>query len=328
MVLKNGKNIIDLQNGDKVSGVYVLGSWSKDTTKTGSNYGSTSVVDSTGTVAAKFWSAYDNNPDMDYSALSGELVQVEGDFQVNNYGKQIIINRLTLVSPEDLSQSDLDMSLLVKEANVKAATAHNTLVGLAQKMEHPILKEFSLKTLEDFKDVLMIAPAAEKMHHATLGGLVNHTLEMALTADAVAKIYGSMGYEIDRDFLLASVIAHDIMKPIEMDYALTGIVKNYSFKGHALGHIYMGATYSANLLEELGADDELVTLFTSAILSHHGKQEWGSPVVPITMEAMILHHIDNLSAKINATSEALSQVEQGEFTPRQYALERASLYKK
>jgi 3'-5' exoribonuclease len=174
-------------------------------------------------------------------------------------------------------------------------------------------KIFSGETLERF----CTAPAARKMHHAYLHGLLEHTLSVCGLAGRIADHYPS----IDRDLLLAGALLHDIAKIKEFSYERPPF--DYTTQGRLLGHLVLGSTMvmqAAQGIRELSSErlDQVVHL----IVSHHGRYEFGSPVLPMTREALLLHHVDDMDAKMQYCDDLAEQMEEPGWTDYQRPLER------
>ena len=145
------------------------------------------------------------------------------------------------------------------------------------------------------------APAAKRMHHAYLGGLMVHCLSMAVLADKIASHYNGL----DRDMLIAGAILHDIGKLREFDY--TSAI-DYSDEGRLLSHIVIGLEMLDEKLREIpDVPREQANLLKHMIVSHHGEPAFGAPEPPKTIEAVVLHYIDDLDSKINAVREFMAK---------------------
>ena len=131
-------------------------------------------------------------------------------------------------------------------------------------------------------------------------------------------------YKVNTSLLYAGIILHDIGKTIELSGP---IVPKYTTTGKLLGHISIINAEVYKTCQELGINGETATLLQHMILSHHGQYEFGSPVLPMIKEAELLNFIDNLDSRMTAIDKALSLIEEGEFTPRQFALEDRNFYK-
>jgi 3'-5' exoribonuclease len=152
------------------------------------------------------------------------------------------------------------------------------------------------------------APAAKQFHHAYLGGLLEHSVGVASLCDHVAQQYG----RVNRDLLITAALLHDIGKVEELTYEC---VIDYSDEGRFLGHVILGVTLvSRKAAEQERFPDEKLHHLLHAIVSHHGELEWGSPKRPKTIEALIIHHVDNLDAKVKGFLEIVDGSRNAEWT--------------
>ena len=169
-----------------------------------------------------------------------------------------------------------------------------------------------------------IAPAAKNVHHAFLGGLLEHVLSMC----SVAKLLGSHYRDIDMDLLLSGVILHDIGKIHELTYDRSF---GYSAEGQLLGHIAIGMRMIDDKIRFIpDFPERLRTLLQHMILSHHGELEYGSPKVPLFPEALLLHHIDNMDSKMECMRSFLEKdrIVEGCWTSYVSSLDRSVLKKR
>jgi 3'-5' exoribonuclease len=170
---------------------------------------------------------------------------------------------------------------------------------------------------EAFVRKFKTAPAAKKMHHAYLGGLLEHTLSMVSLADKIAAHYNG----IDREMLIAGTILHDVGKIREFDYAYT---IDYSDEGRLLNHIVIGVQMIDEKIKEIGAfPEEQAHLLKHMVVSHHGTREFGSPELPKTIEAVLLNYIDEIDAKVNGIRDFMAREDPNEaWTSYHKMLER------
>ena len=150
-----------------------------------------------------------------------------------------------------------------------------------------------------------------------------HTSNMLRTADFLSDIYCEI---IDRSLLMAGTLLHDFAKKEEFLFSELGLATNYSVKGQLLGHLVMGAQEVAQTAAELGIPEEKSILLQHMLLSHHGQPEFGAAVVPMCAEAELLSEIDLIDSRMEIYAENLSEIPEGTFTNRIFALEK-KIYK-
>ena len=215
------------------------------------------------------------------------------------------------------------MKDFVKAAPEEPEAMYDYIYSVAAGMEDPDLKKLCLKILTDEKDRLMYYPAAQKNHHAELGGLLYHMKRMLMTGEAVCGVYTNL----NRDLVCTGVIIHDIEKLNEIMSGPDGIATGYSFEGQLLGHIIQGVKTIDRLTTELGFPREKAVMLEHMILSHHYEPEYGSPKKPLFPEAEALHYLDILDARMFDMQDALEATEPGSFSERVWALDNRRLYK-
>lgn len=260
------------------------------------------AADSTARVKLKIWS---DSPAYDYLRQSreGDLAELRGRFLINDYG--LNINQPEL---EALSEAQAQTLLAgTPERQQRLAQDWDLLQRTAAAMADPRLRALCLLALTTHEKKWKRAAAARSYHHARRGGLLEHTAQMMRCALALAPLYP----EVTPDLLFAGVLFHDIGKLWENDYPEIGFTSPPARKGELLGHISIGVEVANRLWNEAATQnpeafspaatpspdlvrDHLLHL----IVSHHGELEFGSPITPKTPEAWLLHHIDNIDAKI------------------------------
>ena len=174
--------------------------------------------------------------------------------------------------------------------------------------------------IKKFGEQIYVSPAASSVHHEFSSGLLMHSVSLGEHADYFAKYYP----DINRDLLITGALLHDFGKMIELEGPA---VYHYSLEGKLLGHISIMCAELRMAAKELGISGETPLLLEHMVLSHHGQLEFGSPVLPLTKEALLLSMIDNLDSKMLVLDKAFSDVGEGEFTQKVYALDSRSFYK-
>ncbi len=273
------------------------------------------LTDSSGEIGAKLW---DYKEDVHGGIKLNSLIKIRGTVSMFNDALQLRIDR---VRPA-LESDGVKMEDFVPSADYSGEAMYDYIISTVNGFENAQLKKLVLTVLESNKQNLLYWPAAFKLHHAIRGGLLYHTLSILKLAKGVCDIYPSL----ERELLYTGVILHDVAKIQEFDVSETGVVSGYTVEGSLIGHLVKGAMNIEKIGEELGIDRELLMLIEHMILSHHGEPEFGAAVRPMFLEAEILSQLDLLDARIYEISQAVSEVEPGEFTPRQWALENRKLY--
>jgi len=254
-------------------------------------------------IDAKVWS--DNIEDEIEAGCGLEVLARVDEFRGNT---QLNIQRYTV-----LDDDDFDPSNYVQTTDIDQDEAFQTLFNWdCDEFQNPFLKQIvqSFHDNESFARTFKKSPAARFHHHAYEGGLIEHTLEVWKLADAMCALYGD---KLDREIVLAGAALHDIGKI--KAYRLTAGVSEHTDVGMLLDHIFISASMVSNQWDREVKPDvpddraeeaaRCKSLLLHLILSHHGRNEWGSPVLPRTSEAVLLHYADEVSASMRKCFDAL-----------------------
>jgi 3'-5' exoribonuclease len=306
------KMISEIKDGDNISGIYLIKSASKSLSNTGKSYLNVTLQDKSGTIDAKKWDVTEE--DMVIFKV-GSVVQVEGDAYIYKDKLQVKI-----YSGFSVDSASADVSSLILESPIpleELLKRYNYFMASVKNEDcRKILKGVFDKYYKSFIDY----PAAVTNHHDFYHGLLFHTISMCNLAEQIAKLYP----DVDYDILITGCLLHDIGKVSEF----SGIVAtHYTEEGNLLGHISIGMSIVKEVADEQKITGEVPLLLEHMILSHHGKQEFGSPVLPETREALLLSMIDELDSKMMTLDKAYKNVEEGEYTDRIFAFEGRSFYK-
>jgi 3'-5' exoribonuclease len=285
--------------------------------KSGELYLSLLLADRTGELDAKMW---DNVAEVIDAFERDDFVRVKGLVQIFHNRPQMTIHKMRRMDDSEIDFGDYFPSSRRDQAEMWAE-----LRGIVAGMTNIHLKGLLEAVLDDEETARRYrrAPAAKHIHHAFLGGLLEHVLSVCAMARLAAQHYAS----IDADLLLTGVILHDIGKIYELNYE-RGF--SYSNEGQLLGHIQIGVRMVGDKLRGLPEfPPALRSLVEHMILSHHGRLEFGSPKLPQFPEAMLLHYLDDLDSKMESMRELIASDRQVEgcFTAYNTALERAVLKK-
>lgn len=280
----------DLTPGTSVEEVYLLSAKETKQTRQGKPFFRLRVGDRTGTVDCTVWEVDSFAPGIKV----GDLVTVRA--RVTEYqGKaQLEATRVSEAPPGTAQPRDFLPSTYRDLEELKGFLQFH--IGSVYDRDYAALLAVIFGDAE-FLEVFATAPAAKVYHHAYLGGLIEHTVSVAEMCEFVAQQYG----RVDRYLLLTAALLHDVGKTRELSFE-TAI--DYTDAGRFLGHVIQGVTLvNERAAEVKGLPEAKLQQLLHCIVSHHGELEWGSPIRPHTIEALILHHVDNLDAKVKGFLE-------------------------
>jgi len=307
----------DLQPGQVITSTFLVQSKEVRQKKTGEPYLSLQLVDRTGDIDAKMWDGVDRIVD---TFERNDFVRVTGQAQLYQNRLQFTVQKLLRIGEPDVDLADY-MPASPRDSDEMLAE----LRGVIASIGNPHLKELleAVFADEEITRLYKRAPAAKSIHHAWLGGLIEHVLSLCALCRIVAPRYP----QVDLDLLLTGAILHDVGKIYELVYDRTF---GYSDNGQLLGHIHLGLRIVDDKLRSLPSfPARLRSLVEHMILSHHGELEFGSPKVPLFAEALLLHHLDNLDSKLESMRRSVEsdRIEDSLWTPINYALDRPVLKK-
>jgi 3'-5' exoribonuclease len=307
----------NIKQGDKISSSFLVTEKNMAFSQKGSPYLTVRLKDKTGEIESKVW---ENAIELDQLFRKGDIIFIEGKAANYKNSIQISITGIKKIPWEEVESADY---LPAVKADVKEM--FNELLGYVEKVNDKFLKTLlnSFFQEQETASLFQRAPAAKGFHHIYLGGLLEHTRSVVRLLDKVADHYPSL----NKDMLIAGGILHDIGKIYEFSY---NNIIDYSDEGRLIGHIVMGVEM---INKKIAAIDDfppqLALELRHVILSHHGEFEFGSPKRPKTLEALVIHYLDDLDAKFNAfqTFMADSANNDSDWTGYNRFLERF-LYKK
>lgn len=259
---------------------------------------------------AKLW-RFENNGQF----ATDDVIEIE--YTVDNYkGKAQLTITSIKKAPDDMAKE------FVPSSEYDGKTVFAMLLDKVNRFNDTELKQIVSQIMLDNRDALEVYPAAYRLHHAIVGGLMLHTASIVEMAEKICTVYPN----INRELLLSGAILHDVAKTFEMSTSKSGLCSGYTVGGELIGHLVKGAMYIDETAKKLGIGSEKVTLLEHMVLSHHGVPEFGSPVRPMFLEAEILSTLDCLDATIFEFNNATGKINPGEFTDRQWALDNRKLY--
>ncbi len=246
---------------------------------------------------------------------TGDVIEIE--YTVDNYKGKPQLN----ISSIKKADSQL-ASQFVPSSEYDGKSVFSMLLEKANNFSDADFKKIVTHIMLENREKLEVYPAAYRLHHAIVGGLMLHTASIVEMAEKICQIYPN----VNRELLLSGSILHDVAKTFEMETGKTGLCTGYSVGGELIGHLVKGAMYIEDTAVKLGVDYDKAVLLEHMVLSHHGVPEYGSPVRPMFLEAEILSALDSLDATIFEINNATGKVEAGKFTDRQWALDNRKLY--
>jgi 3'-5' exoribonuclease len=292
--------ISQLTDREAVNDVFVAADKQLRTNRHGNLYLQMRLSDRTGTVNAMMWNA---NEKVYHAFDNGDYVQVQGTAQFYNGALQIIVSGVETVPATEVDESDY----------VRLGTRQ--VDRMAQRLAE-LLREINSVPLRDLAECFLMdeqlmaefttAPAGIKAHHAYRGGLLEHVVGLMEVCSAVAPFYP----ELDRDALLMGAFLHDIGKLRELTYDRD---LSYSDEGQLIGHLIIGVDMldrKVRETEKLSGEpfpEQLLLRLKHMIVSHHGEYEFGSPKLPMTLEAIALHFLDNLDSKMHSIGQLIRE---------------------
>ncbi len=305
--------IKEITDGKAIHDLFLVREMSRGETKAGKPYLSLILMDASGEISGRVW---DNAAQLMDECPAGAVVSVTGQAQAYRGILQLRIDNLTRIA-----ENEIDLALFVPNTQGNVTAMAKELLKLAGSVENPFLKELLLALFGERKLMLAFkkAPAAKVMHHAYVGGLLEHTLAVARLADSISTLYPSL----DRSLLITGALLHDIGKLEEFNF--DSFPFEYSDRGRLVGHMVLGIEMIQKKIDGIsGFPEELGDRLKHLILSHHGRYEFGSPSLPMMQEAFALNFLDDLDAKINYLDRLAGQAkgEGYQWTEFQRNLER------
>lgn len=307
--------VADLQEGQLFTTLFLVREKEIRTSmRTGSSWLQLELADRTGTISAKMW---DQFAAVEKTFERDDVIQVRARVKLYNGQKELTLEQIVPAAERDYELGDF-----LPHTKYDVEKLYSELQAAIAAMKNPHLKRLLLSVVDNpaIAPPLKRAPAAMTMHHAYLGGLLEHMVSLIGLGRALAVHYP----ELDADLLLAGIVLHDIGKIDELRYA-RGI--SYSTEGRLLGHIMIGASIVQEKIRAIpDFPAPLAVLVEHLILSHHGTREFGSPALPQTREAVALHFLDDMDSKMAAMRTTLdSPAGEDEWTERNPSLGRPLL---
>jgi 3'-5' exoribonuclease len=286
--------ITDLGSEQNITSFFLVHEKEIRNTREGKAYLRLELGDRSGTIEARMWDQFDA---VVKDINRDDFVKVQARVEIYRNKPQLSLQNLRLAKPEEIDLADF---LPQTKADVEKLYAE--LLEYAGSIANPWLKKLTTGILSDPKIATRFkrAPAAKVMHHAYLGGLLEHVISLCGLAKQIAAHYP----ELDVDLLLTAAILHDVGKLDELCYERA---INYTVEGQLLGHIMMEFETVSKAMDAIeGFPANLKTVVQHMLISHHGQYEFGSPKLPMIREALAFHYMDDLDSKLAAARAALA----------------------
>jgi 3'-5' exoribonuclease len=291
--------VADLQADQAITSFFLVCDKEIRTTREGKQFLRLELGDRTGTVEARMWDGFEDSA---AAIARDDFVKIQARVELYRSKTQLSIDRLRRAELSEVDPADY-----FPHTAEDIEELYGRLRGFVAAVGNPWLRRLLESVVEDAEIVpkLKRAPAAKTMHHAYLGGLLEHVVSLCGLCRAVAGHYP----EADADLLLTGAILHDVGKIEELSYERSFA---YTTEGELVGHITLGLELIGKKIDSIeGFPPVLRTLVQHLILSHHGRYEFGSPKLPMFREALMLHYLDDLDSKMGAL-RAIFALEKGE----------------
>lgn len=309
----SGEQIAALTPGSYVEGRYLVARKELRQGGRAGVYLDLTLMDTTGRAPAKVW---ENAAEIAARFQQGDVVDVSGRAETYRGELQLRLDSVRAVPADEANPTDF-----LPRSKQDLAALESRLAEVVKSLTCEPLRELLTGFFRDpeFRRDFLAAPGAKAMHHAYVGGLAEHTMEVVEICLCVAEVFP----QLDRDLLITAAILHDIgkMEELRWDTAF-----DYTDVGQLVGHLVLGERRVRLAMEAVeGFPEDLKLRLSHMLLSHHGTKEYGSPVEPMTAEAIALHHAEDLGAKVNLYLTNINAArEQGRrWTERHFRLNRA-----
>ncbi len=283
----------DIKENENVDSLFLVREKTSSVTKTGNPYLKLKLGDRSGEIEGRIWSSAETFTEFfqrdDFVRIKGKAVFFQDRLQVN-------ISHIGRVEDEGITLPDF---FPTTEKDV--AQMCDSLIQISQEVKNPHLRNLLNLFWNDqpFLEGFRKAPASKQIHHAYIGGLMEHTLSLAQLVKSNACHYEGL----NTDLLMTGALLHDIGKVYELSYRRSF---DYSDEGRLLGHILIGIEKLEEKIRQLiDFPKDLSVLLKHLLLSHHGQYAYGSPKKPMTLEAVMLHHLDDMDAKVSGLQDFL-----------------------
>lgn len=306
------KLVKEFADGDRIVNQLLVVSCNRGVTNAGLQYLNMELRDASGSIGAKKWEITPEDIEL---LVPGNILEFTGDILLFKENLQ-----LKVLSVRKVEAEEIDVLRFVKNSPIPQEELIQKLDSYINEIKDDEYRKIIDYFINKFKDRFYVYPAGVAVHHEYFAGLLVHVTSMLEIAKGLIPIYE----DIDKELLYTGIILHDFGKLIELEGP---IVYHYTVEGKLIGHISIMMGQLELAFEKLHIEGEKALLIKHMVLSHHGQLEYGSPVLPMTKEALLLSFIDNLDSKMVLSLKALETVKEGEFSQKIFHLDNRSLYK-
>ncbi len=280
----------------EVESIFKIKSKRVQETRDGKKFLLLTLEDKTGVLRAVDWYDAEEN---DSKLNVGNIISVKGKVVIFEDRLQLNISKNGI---SKLTEQEYELERFITKSERDLEDMYNELLSIIDTLQDEDYKTLLRRFFVEDKHIeksFKKSPAGMRIHHSYIGGLLEHSLNVAKICDSIYKIYP----DLDRELLLAGALIHDIGKIREYAVNQQGI--EVTTEGELLGHIVMGVEMVSKKAH--GLDQKKITKIKHLIASHHGEFEWGSPVLPKTKEALVLHFVENMDSKLNRVNQLVSK---------------------
>ena len=296
-------SVADLVDGQTVTSYFVCSERDVRTTKNGGTMVNLTLLDASGQVKGVH---FDPSEEVVATLAPGRVVKVQGRYRIDpKWGPQLVVSQLRVID-----EGEYDPAALVPVSPIGVDELHARLAALVAGVREPHVRQMLELAVDPGREpgaTFAVAPAAVKNHHAYRHGLLEHSVVVGEVAAAVADRLPT----VDRDLVLAGALLHDVGKIVS--YSSDPFAPGFTDAGRLQGEIVLGHEIVRGLIAEVdGFPAELSSRLRHIIVAHHGEKEKGSPVVPMTREAIVVHFCDDMTARVAAADDAERAAAQGD----------------
>ena len=285
--------------------------------KNNKQYMKIKLSDKTGIIETVMW---DNVEKFSKLFNQGDYIKVSGIVNVYRGTKQLVIKYLSKAD-----DTNIDMTQFVQSSEFNLDEMINKLFGYIDSIENIFIKDLLSKIFSNkyIFESYKYSPAGIKLHHAFLSGLLEHSLSVTALCDTIIEHYKKISVPVDRDLVIAGALLHDIGKIYELDHE-KGF--SYTTEGQLIGHVVLGYQLMTDISYQIKDFPHKLRIHLGhIILSHQGRLEFGSPKTPMSIEAFIVHNVDEMDSKVNFIMNNIPQIDENNsnnvWTPYSRALD-------